>query len=187
MAQQETFRDLYLEQLRDLYNAEQQLTKALPKMAKAATNEQLRGGFEEHLEQTRGQVQRLEQIFEALGEKPTGQKCKAMEGLVEEGSEAIESEFEGAVKDSDLIAAAQRVEHYEMAGYGAVRAMAEILGETEAVNLLTETYNEEQETDEKLTELATEINAEANGSSGEGGESDEAAKRPRVMKAKAGR
>lgn len=186
MAQQETFRDLYIEQLRDLYNAEQQLIKALPKMAKAATNEQLRGGFEEHLEQTRGHAQRLEQIFEALGEKPAGQKCKAMEGLVEEGSEAIDSDFEGAVKDSDLIAAARRVEHYEMAGYAGVRSFAELLGETDAVNLLTETLDEEQETEEKLTELATEINAEANGGSGDN-ESEQETARPRVMKAKAGR
>jgi ferritin-like metal-binding protein YciE len=168
MAQQETFRDLYLKQLRDLYNAESQLIKALPKMAKAATNEQLRGGFEEHLEQTRGHAERLEQIFQALGEKPTGTKCKAMEGLVEEGSEAIESDFEGAVKDADLIAAAQRVEHYEMAAYGTARAFADLLGESEAVNLLSETF------------------AEANGSSSED-ETEKETERPRVMKAKSGR
>ncbi len=186
MAQQETFRDLYLEQLRDLYNAESQLIKALPKMAKAATNEQLRGGFEEHLEQTRGHAQRLEQIFQALGEKPTGTKCKAMEGLVEEGSEAIDSDFEGAVKDADLIAAAQRVEHYEMAAYGTARAFAELLGESEAVNLLSETFDEEKETDAKLTELSADINAEANGSSSED-KSEQETERPRVMKAKSGR
>jgi ferritin-like metal-binding protein YciE len=109
-----------------------------------------------------------------------------MEGLVEEGSEAIESDFEGAVKDSDLIAAARRVEHYEMAGYAGVRSFAELLGETDAVNLLTETLDEEQETEEKLTELATEINAEANGGSGDN-ESEQETARPRVMKAKAGR
>jgi ferritin-like metal-binding protein YciE len=155
-------RDLYIDELRDIYSAETQMVKALPKMAKAATSEELRSGFEEHLEQTRGHVQRLEKIFEALDEKPTGKKCAGMEGLVKEGSEMIGEDFEGEVKDAGLIGAAQRVEHYEIAAYGTVRAFAELLNERQAVDLLTETLEEEKETDKKLTQLASEINVEAN-------------------------
>ncbi len=154
-------RDVYIEQLRDLYNAEIQLTKALPKMAKAATSPELAQGFEEHLEQTKGHANRLEQIFKKLDEKPTGKKCKAMEGLVEEGAEAIEENAAPAAKDSLLIAAAQRVEHYEIAGYGTVKNFAKILGEDEAVKLLEQTLEEEVETDEKLTEVAESVNTEA--------------------------
>jgi ferritin-like metal-binding protein YciE len=187
MAQQETFRDLYIEQLRDIYNAEQQLIKALPKMAKASTSDELRGGFEEHLEQTREHAQRLEQIFQAMGEKPTGTKCKAMEGLVEEGGEAIDSDYGGEVKDAALIAAAQRVEHYEMAAYGTAKAFAELLGESNAVKLLNETFEEEKETDQKLTELSATINSEANGQGSEDNDEGNEATRLRVMKAKAGR
>ncbi|MFZ3329014.1 MAG: ferritin-like domain-containing protein [Candidatus Acidiferrales bacterium] len=160
--QQQALRDLYIDELRDIYNAETQMVKALPKMAKAATSEELRSGFEEHLEQTRGHVSRLEQIFEALDEKPTGKKCAGMEGLVKEGSEMIGDDFEGEVKDAGLIGAAQRVEHYEIAAYGTVRAFAQILNERQAVDLLTETLEEEKETDKKLTQLAGEINVEAN-------------------------
>lgn len=167
--QQQALRDLYIDELRDIYNAETQLVKALPKMAKAATSEQLRSGFEEHLEQTRGHVSRLEQIFEALDEKPTGKKCAGMEGLVKEGSEMISDDFEGEVKDAGLIGAAQRVEHYEIAAYGTVRAFAELLNERKAMDLLSETLQEEKETDEKLTQLAGEINAQAN----EGGQAVE--------------
>jgi ferritin-like metal-binding protein YciE len=116
----------------------------------------LRKGFEEHLEQTKGHVQRLEQIFEALGESPKGKKCKGMEGLIEEGSEVLEEDYEGNILDAALIGAAQRVEHYEIAGYGTVRAMADSLGETEHVTLLTQTLDE-KETDEKLTKLAEGI------------------------------
>ena len=154
-------KELYIDELKDLYNAENQLVKALPKMAKAATSEQLRSGFEEHLEQTKGHVQRLEKIFEALGESPKGKKCKGMEGLIEEGSEMIDEDFEGNTKDAGLIGAAQRVEHYEIAGYGTVRALAETLGETDHVSLLEETLEEEKSTDEKLTELAEQINEQA--------------------------
>jgi len=132
-------------------------------MAKAATSEDLRAGFEEHLEQTKGHVQRLETIFKDLDEKPTGKKCKGMEGLIEEGSEAIE-EYEGDLLDAALIGAAQRVEHYEMAGYGTVSAFAEELGEAEHVVLLNETLGEEKGTDQKLSELAQGINAKANDS-----------------------
>jgi ferritin-like metal-binding protein YciE len=160
--QQQALRDLYIDELRDIYNAETQLVKALPKMAEAATSEELRSGFEEHLEQTRGHVSRLEQILKALDEKPTGKKCAGMEGLVKEGSEMIGDDFEGEVKDAGLIGAAQRVEHYEIAAYGTVRAFAQLLNERQAVDLLTETLEEEKETDKKLTQLAGEINVDAN-------------------------
>src|SRR5579863_5206992 len=140
--QQQALRDLYIDELRDIYSAETQMVKALPKMAKAATSEELRSGFEEHLEQTRGHVARLEKIFEALDEKPTGKKCAGMEGLVKEGSEMIGEDFEGEVKDAGLIGAAQRVEHYEIAAYGTVRAFAELLNERQALDLLTETLEE---------------------------------------------
>jgi ferritin-like metal-binding protein YciE len=154
-------RELYIDELKDLFNAETQLVKALPKMAKAANSEELRAGFEEHLQQTKGHVQRLETIFKQLDENSKGTKCKGMEGLIEEGSEAID-EYEGAVLDAALIGAAQRVEHYEIAGYGTVIAFAEDLGESEHVSLLNETLEEEKATDEKLTELSGDINSEAN-------------------------
>ena len=161
-------KELYIDELKDLYNAENQLVKALPKMAKAASSEELRQGFEEHLEQTKGHVQRLEQIFRTLGESPKDKKCKGMEGLVAEGSEVMGEDFEGSVMDAALIGAAQRIEHYEIAAYGTVCAFAEELGETEQASLLNETLEEEKETDEKLTKLAEQINAQAN----EGGEEE---------------
>lgn len=170
-------KELYIDELRDLYDAENQLVKALPKMAKAAQSEELRSGFEEHLEQTRQHVQRLEQIFEELGEKPTGKKCKGMQGLVSEGKEMMEEDFEGALMDAALISAAQRVEHYEIAAYGTVRTYAKILGEQEAVSLLEETLEEEKETDEKLTEIAETINFEAESESGEESEQGETSNR----------
>jgi ferritin-like metal-binding protein YciE len=154
--------DLYVEQLRDLYDAETQLIKALPKMAEASTSDELRRGFEEHLEQTKGHTQRLETIFENLGQKPKGKKCKGMEGLVKEGSETLEEDIEDEdVKDAAIIAAAQRVEHYEIAAYGTVKTFANLLGEREAESLLEQTLQEEKETDTKLTELAEEINVAA--------------------------
>ena len=158
----DSLKKLYVDELKDLYSAENQLVKALPKMAKAASSDELRQGFEEHLEQTKGHVQRLETIFQALGEGPKGKKCKGMEGLVEEGSEVMEEDFEGALMDAALIGAAQRVEHYEIAAYGTVCAFAKELGETEQNSLLNETLEEEKKTDDKLTELAQEINAQAN-------------------------
>ena len=164
-----TLEDAYIEQLRDLYSAENQLVKALPKMAKAANSPELKNGFQEHLEQTKQHVSRLEQIFEELDEKPTGKKCQAMAGLVEEGAETIDEDASPAVKDAMLIAAAQRVEHYEIAGYGTVKTFANLLGHEEAAELLNSTLEEESETDEKLTELAESINVEAN----EGDESEE--------------
>ena len=158
----EGLRELYIDELKDLYYAENQLTKALPKMAKAASSKELRQGFEEHLEQTKGHVQRLEQIFQKLGESPKGKKCKGMEGLVEEGSEVMAEDFEESLMDAALIGAAQRVEHYEIAAYGTVCAFAQELGETEQEKLLNEILEEEKETDEKLTQLAEQINKQAN-------------------------
>jgi ferritin-like metal-binding protein YciE len=186
---QTALKELYIDELRDIYNAENQLTKALPKMAKAATSDELRSGFEEHLEQTRGHVQRLEQIFESLGEKPTGKKCKGMEGLIEEGKEMMEEgELEGEALDAGLISAAQRVEHYEIAAYGCVRTYANLLGESDASELLEETLDEEKETDQKLTQLAEEINVEANAQEGdEEGEEQERSKPARRGKARAAR
>ncbi|MGA2414865.1 MAG: ferritin-like domain-containing protein [Candidatus Sulfotelmatobacter sp.] len=166
----DSLKELYIDELKDLFSAETQLTKALPKMAKAATSDELRQGFEDHLEQTKGHVERLQQIFEMLDEKATGKKCLGMEGLVKEGAEVMGEDFEEAVMDAALISAAQRVEHYEIAGYGTVIAFAELLGEEEQASLLKETLAEEKETDEKLTELAKEINAQA----GEGDSDEEA-------------
>jgi ferritin-like metal-binding protein YciE len=158
----DSLHDLYVNELKDLYNAENQLLKALPKMAKAASSPELQAAFTEHLEVTRGQVERLETIFADLGVSPKGKKCVAMEGLVEEGKEVIEEDGEPAVIDAALIAAAQKVEHYEMAGYGCARTFAQLLGYDEAVTLLQETLDEEGEADKKLTELAESvINVEA--------------------------
>jgi len=154
----ESFKKLYVDELKDLYSAENQLVKALPKMAKAATSEELREGFEEHLEQTKGQVQRLDTIFQSLNESPKGKKCMGMEGLVKEGSEVMEEDLEHAVLDAALIGAAQRVEHYEIAAYWTVCEFAKVLGETKHASLLEKTLEEEKQTDEKLTELAKEIN-----------------------------
>ena len=160
-------KELYIDDLKDLYSAENQLVKALPKMARAASSEELSQGFEEHLEQTKGHVQRLEKIFQTLGESPKGKKCKGMEGLVEEGAEVLEEDFEGSLMDAALIGAAQRVEHYEIAAYGTVCAFAEELGETEQTSLLNKTLEEEKETDEKLTTLAEQVNAQASGEEAE--------------------
>ncbi len=149
-----TIEDLFHHELKDLYSAENQLVKALPKMAKAASNEELKAGFEEHLEQTKGHVERLDEIARSLDIKLTGHKCKAMEGLVEEGAELISEDAEPSVRDAGLIGAAQRVEHYEMAGYGTAVALATQLGHKDAVKLLQQTLQEEKDTDAKLTELA---------------------------------
>ena len=159
--QENRLQELYVQQLRDLYSAENQLLKALPKMAKAAQSEALREGFEHHLEQTKGHVDRLEQIFSAMDQSPKGRKCAGMEGLVEEGEEVIEEQSSGEALDAGLIAAAQRVEHYEIAGYGTVKNFAELLGDGEAAELLSRTLEEEKQTDEKLTELSNQVNAQA--------------------------
>jgi ferritin-like metal-binding protein YciE len=153
--------DLFVDELKDLYNAETQLTKALPKMAKAAASEELRTAFEKHLDETEHQIERLDTIFKQLDASPKGKKCKAMAGLIEEGKEMIETDGEEAVKDAGLIAAAQRVEHYEMAGYGTVRTYAQLLGFDEAAKLLQETLEEEAAADQKLGELAQTINVAA--------------------------
>jgi len=161
---QPPFHKLYLDQLRDLYSAETQLTKALPKMAKAASSANLRKAFLDHLEETNGQIERLDKIFGALEQKPTGKKCAAMEGLIKEGKEVIEEEddFGPEVTDAALIAAAQRVEHYEVSAYGSAKSFAEILGFDDAARLLAETKKEEENADKKLNELALiEINQRA--------------------------
>lgn len=168
-----SLRHLYVEELKDLYNAENQLVKALPKMAKAATSEELRAGFEEHLEQTKGHVSRLEEIFEAMEESPKGKKCKGMEGLITEGSEMIGEDPGDEELDAGLISAAQRVEHYEIAGYGSVRTYARLLGDEDAASLLEETLKEEKETDQKLSSLAEQINLQAGESENEDEGEDE--------------
>jgi len=156
-----SLRELYIDQLRDLFDAENQLIKALPKMAKAASSDQLREGIEEHWEQTKGHAERLEQLFDGLGEKVKGQKCKGMEGVIKEGSETIAKDMDDDVMDAAIIAAAQRVEYYEIAGYGTARTYASLLGENEAAEVLEQTLTEEKETDHKLTQLAEEINLQA--------------------------
>ena len=158
----ESLRDLYVEQLHDLYSAETQLVEALPKMAKAASTPQLQNAFQEHLTQTKTHVQRIEQIFQRLGTKPKDQTCKGMEGLIKEGSEMIKMKGEPAAIDAGLIAAAQRVEHYEIAGYGCVHTYAQQLGEQQDARLLQQTLDEEGQTDKKLSQLAEQlINLEA--------------------------
>lgn len=157
-----TLHDLYVDQLKDLYNAEHQLLKALPKMAKAASDDRLVQAFTDHVDETKGHVERLEQIFTDLDVSPKGKKCKAMEGLLEEGKETMAENADATVMDAALIAAAQRVEHYEMAGYGCVRTYARLLGHDQAAIELQKTLDEEGATDKYLTELAeTVINAEA--------------------------
>ena len=180
----QALKELYIDELRDIYNAESQLVKALPKMAKVANSEELRTGFEEHLEQTRGHVQRLEQIFKELGEKPSGKKCKGMEGLVAEGQEMMGEDFEDEVMDAALISAAQRVEHYEIAAYGTVRTYAELLGEDTAVQLLEQTLEEEKETDQKLTDMASEINVRAMGEGSEASSEEDEEEAPVRKKAR---
>jgi ferritin-like metal-binding protein YciE len=164
----DSLKKLYLEELRDLYSAETQLVKALPKMVKGASSDELKQALRDHLEQTKKHVERLDEIFDRLGEKPTGKTCKAMQGLIEEGSEMLEEEGDGSVIDAGLIGAAQRVEHYEIAAYGTVRTFAHLLGEEEAAELLQQTLDEEVETDKGLTDLAEGIvNEEALAEDGE--------------------
>ena len=146
--------DLFVDQLRDLYNAEDQIIQALPQMAQAASSSELKTAFQQHLEQTRTHKQRLDRIFSKLSMNSSGQKCEGMEGLLKEGQEALQLSADPLVKDAALIAAAQRVEHYEMAGYGTVRTFADQLGHSDAKDLLQQTLNEEGEADKKLTSLA---------------------------------
>ncbi|HTU26960.1 MAG TPA: ferritin-like domain-containing protein [Pirellulales bacterium] len=158
----DSLENLFVHEIKDLLSAEKQLVKALPKMAKGASNPQLRSAIEEHLEQTKGHVNRLEQIFAKLGKSPRAEHCKAMQGLIEEGSDLLEEEGSASVKDAALIGAAQRVEHYEISAYGTARTLADLLGHKEAVDLLQQTLDEEKQTDENLTKLAmSEVNSEA--------------------------
>ena len=173
-----SLKDLYVEQLQDLYSAENQLIKALPKMIDAASSDELRTSIEEHLEKTKQHATRLEKIFGRIGEDPKGKKCKGMEGLLKEGSEVIEDDdMEAEVKDAAMIAAAQRVEHYEIAGYGCVRTYATLLGDREAAALLEQTLEEEKEADETLTEIAEQINVEAVGGEAEEEEEEVSSRR----------
>ena len=167
-----SLRDLYVEQLRDLYDGENQIIKALPKMIESTDSDDLRSALEEHLEITRQQAQRLETIFQGLGQSAKAQKCKGMEGIIKEGSEVLKEDMAESVKDAAIIASAQRVEHYEIAGYGTVRTYAELLGEDKAVELLEQTLEEEKEADEKLSQLAEEINVEAEEGEEEDAETD---------------
>jgi ferritin-like metal-binding protein YciE len=153
----DTLKTLYIDELRDLYNAEGQLLKALPKMAKAASSEELKDAFEKHLEQTKSHVERLEEVFEDIGEKPKGKTCRAMKGLIEEGSEILEEDGEESVIDAGIIVAAQKVEHYEIASYGSVRTFAQLLGKDRSADLLQTTLDEESEANELLTKLAEDI------------------------------
>ncbi|MHB8897528.1 MAG: YciE/YciF ferroxidase family protein [Thermoguttaceae bacterium] len=165
---------LFLHELRDLYSAERQLVKALPKMAKAATSEELRQSFEEHLVETEMQIKRLEEVFEELDASPRGPKCAGMEGLIEEAKALLEEDADPRVLDAALICAAQRVEHYEIAGYGCVRSLAQQLGMNQLAEELQETLNEEKKTNEKLNELALgDINEEAMTSAGDGSTASE--------------
>lgn len=157
----ETLRDLFLDELRDVYHAEGQLVKALPKMAKSADSEELQAAFEQHLEETKGHQQRLEEVFELFDEKPKTKVCKGMQGIVDEGKDMLKEDAEADVLDAALIAAAQRAEHYEIAVYGTLRTYAQLLGEEKAAKILQSILNEEGETDKKLTRLAESINVEA--------------------------
>jgi ferritin-like metal-binding protein YciE len=153
----ETLQDLYFHELKDLYSAEKQIIKALPKMVKAAQNEELSDGFKEHLEQTKEHAMRLEKLLANHQQSTRGNKCKGMEGVLAEGAEMIQEKADPEVKDAGLISAGQRVEHYEMAGYGTARAYAELLGDKEGAELLAKTLGEEEATDKKLTKLAKSV------------------------------
>lgn len=166
-------RDLLVHELKDLYSAENQLMKALPRMAKAAESEELKEAFTRHLEQTEEQIQRLEKIGKQLGETMKGKKCKAMEGLVEEGKETMEEEGEPVMLDLALIGAAQKVEHYEIAGYGTARTLAELAGEEDIAEILQETLDEEGETDKLLTKLASQLNLQSGASEEDEDEEEE--------------
>jgi ferritin-like metal-binding protein YciE len=156
-----TIEELFVDELKDLYSAEKQITKSLPKLAKAATAPELKDAFESHLKETFGQIERLDKVFEILGKSSRGKTCNGMKGVLEEGAEVLDETEEGSVRDAALISAAQRVEHYEMAGYGCVRAFATLLGQKEIAQLLDETLAEEKAADSKLNQLAKRINPEA--------------------------
>ncbi|SDJ89323.1 Ferritin-like metal-binding protein YciE [Catalinimonas alkaloidigena] len=157
----ESLRDLFVDQLRDLYSAENQLLKALPKMRDKATDPNLKKSFDKHYQETQGQVEKLEKAFDLLGEKASGHKCKAMAGIIAEAEELMDAKAPDEVMDAGLIAEAQRVEHYEIAGYGTVRSFAEQLGEKQVLQLINEILRQEKNTDQKLTQAATQINPQA--------------------------
>lgn len=157
----DTIEKLFIDELRDLYSAENQITKALPKLAKASSSEELKGAFESHLKETEEQIKRLEKVFKILEVSPRGKTCVGMKGLLEEGSEVLADAEKGAIRDAAIISAAQRVEHYEMAGYGSVRTYAELLGKSEIVTLLAKTLEEEKSADSKLTKIASSVNKQA--------------------------
>jgi ferritin-like metal-binding protein YciE len=167
----DSLESLFIEELRDIYNGEKQIIKALPKMAKAAGSPELKQAFTKHLKETEGQVQRLERIFQDLGQAVRGKQCKGLEGILEEGKEILEKESDESMLDAALIAAAQKVEHYEMASYGCLRTYAQLLGRTQAVKLLEQTLAEEEAADKKLTQLGESGINEA--AAAVGGESEE--------------
>lgn len=152
---------LFVDELRDLYSAETQITKALPKLAKAASSEELRSAFEHHLRETEGHVQRLEQIFEMIGESPKGETCEGIKGIIEEGEKTMKASKEGPVRDEVLISGAQRVEHYEMAAYGTARTYAERMGQKQMAEILDKTLAEEKAADKKLTEISNTVHRQA--------------------------
>lgn len=157
----ETMQELLIDELKDLYSAEKQIVRALPKLAKAATSPDLKQALLDHLEETKGQVTRLEQIAEIVGRKLTGKTCAGMKGVLEEGSEVLEDTDKGNIRDAALIAASQRVEHYEMAGYGSAREFAKLLGQSDIAKLLDETLAEEKNADKKLSQISKQVNADA--------------------------
>lgn len=188
MAQAGTLHDAFIEELRDTYDAEKQLIKALPRLAKAAASTDLRAAFESHLEETKGHVERLEQVFQSLEEKPRGKHCEGIAGIIEEGKSMMGEEFDEATMDAVLIAAGQRAEHYEMAAYGTLIAWAESMGHTEALGLLQEILEEEKAADQKLTSLAESgINQEAaEAAHGEDDEEEEEEETPSRGRSKGG-
>jgi ferritin-like metal-binding protein YciE len=166
----ENLRELFVDELRDIYDAEKQLIKALPKMARAADSDELRSAFEEHLEITRAHAGRVEEVFKTIGVAAKGKPCEGMKGLIEEGQEVMEELETGSVMDAALIASAQKVEHYEIASYGTLATFAEVLGLEDARDLLGQNLDEEKAADEKLTAIASQINPEAEGEEEEEGE-----------------
>jgi ferritin-like metal-binding protein YciE len=173
MAEAKSLHDAFIDELRDAYDAEKQVLKALPKMIKAAASDELREAFESHLEETRGQVDRLEQVFASIDEKVRGKHCDGVAGIIEEGKSVMEEDFDDTTMDACLIAAGQRVEHYEMAAYGTLIAWAEVLGLSDAVELLQQTLDEEKAADEKLSGLAENGINQAAADAGKGEEQDE--------------
>lgn len=157
----ENLQQLFVKELRDLYDAENQITEALPKLINASTHSELKSALQQHLQVTREQVNRLDRIFRMLNEKPTGETCKGMKGVIKEGDEILSSGGDASTVDAGIIAAAQRVEHYEMAGYGTVRTYAQLLGQNEMARLLQQTLSEEEEADRKLSQIANSVNVEA--------------------------